>query len=93
MATEFCEAEKITENDIRHLLTIKDYATNSQMILSINLEEPLDNIIESVKEKYISHHLKDKSRRRVALYCGISRSMIRRIADKIGMNNYQTEQL
>ena len=92
LATEFCEAEKITENDIRHLLTIKDYATASQLILSINLEEPLDEIIESVKEKYISHHLKDKSYRRTALYCGISRSMIKRIAEKIGMNNYQTEQ-
>lgn len=92
LATEFCEVEKITESDIRHLLATKDYATNSQIILSINLEEPLDEIIESVKEKYISHHLKDKSYRRTALYCGISRSMIKRIADKIGMNNYQTEQ-
>ena len=93
LATEFCEAEKITENDIRLLLAAKDYATNSQMILSINLEEPLDNIIESVKEKYISHHLKDKSYRRAALYCGISRSMIRRIAEKIEMNQFQTEQV
>ena len=92
LATECCEAENITENDIRLLLAAKDYATNSQMILSINLEEPLDNIIESVKEIYISHHLKDKSYRRTAATCGISRSMIRRIAEKIGMSQFQTEQ-
>ena len=92
LATEFCDAEIITENDVRHLLTIKDYATASQIILSINLEEPLDEIIESVKEKYISHHLKDKSYRRTALYCGISRSMIKRIAEKIEMSQFQTEQ-
>ncbi len=49
-------------------------------------------IIESIKEKYISHHLKDKSYRRTALYCGISRSMIKRIAEKIEMNNHQMEQ-
>lgn len=92
LATEFCDAEKITENDIRLLLEAKDYGSASQLILSINLEEPLDEIIESVKEKYISHHLKDKSRRRTALYCGISRSMIKRIAEKIEMNNCQMEQ-
>lgn len=92
LATEFCEAEEITENDIRHLLTTKDYATNSQIILSIDFEEPLDAIIESIKEKYIAHHLKDKSHRRTARYCGISRGMISRIAGKIEMKDYQTEQ-
>lgn len=92
LATEFCDAEEITENDIRHLLTTKDYATNSRIILSIDFEEPLDAIIESIKEKYIAHHLKDKSHRHTARYCGISRGMISRIAGKIELNNYQMEQ-
>ena len=92
LATEFCEAEKITENDIRHLLAIKDYVTASQLILCINLEEPLDELIEGIKEKYISHHLKNKGIRRTALYCGISRSMIRRVAKKIRISQCQMEQ-
>jgi transcriptional regulator with PAS, ATPase and Fis domain len=63
---------------------------NSLLMLEINPEEHLDEIIERVKERYIFHHLKDKSYRRTALSCGISRSMIRRIADKFETSNYQT---
>lgn len=89
LAIEFCEAEIITENDIRVLLASKDKVTTSadQIVLNINLEEPLEQIIERVKEEYIGHHLKDKSFRRASKHCGISLSMIRRIAYKFETGN------
>ncbi len=59
------------------------------LTFEINPENHLDHIIEQVKELYICHHLKDKSFRRTATTCGISRSMIRRIADKLEVSNYQ----
>ena len=64
-------------------------STGNFLTLEINPETHLDQIIEQVKELYICHHLKDKSFRRTATTCRISRSMIRRIADKLETNNYQ----
>ena len=106
LAIEHCDAEIITKSDIQLLLVEKEIVENesaandenfiaasNQLIVEINPEEHLDQIIERVKERYICHYLKDKSFRRTALECGISRSMIRRIADKFEMNNYQPEQL
>lgn len=95
LAIEFCDAEIITENDIRVLLASKDKVMTStdQILLNINLEEPLDHIIERVKEEYISHHLKDKSFRRTSQHCGISLSMIRRIAYKFETSNSRQEYL
>lgn len=52
------------------------------LTLEIDPDEHLDQIIERVKERYIRHHLKDKSINRTAQQCGIARSMIMRIADK-----------
>ncbi len=91
LTIEFCEAEIITENDIRVLLASKDKVMTSadQIVLNINLEEPLDRILERVKEEYIGHHLKDKSFRRTSRHCGISLSMIRRIAYKFETSNRQ----
>lgn len=84
LAVEFCEAEIITESDIRLLLASKDTVQNSndQILLNIDPEEPLEHIIERIKEEYIGHHLKNKSFRRTSVHCGISMSMIRRIANK-----------
>lgn len=53
------------------------------LIFEINPEERLDSIIERVKESYVRHHLQDKSIRRMAKQCGISRYLIMRIADKM----------
>ncbi len=105
LAIEHCDVEIITRADISTLLAEKEitepgsgdsdgenlaaFAADNHLILEINPEEHLDQIIEQVKERYICHHLKDKSFRRTAAQCGISRSMIRRIADKFEMNNYQ----
>ena len=105
LAAEHFDAEIITEIDVRFLLAEKEITaasdlkienstqtaviTENFLTLEINPEEHLDFIIEQVKERYIRHHLQDKSFRRTAQTCGISRSMIRRIADKLEMNNYQ----
>ena len=104
LATEYFDAEIITKADISALLAEKEITADASDIkventadafvenfltLEINPEEHLDCIIEQVKERYIRHHLKDKSFRRTAQACGISRSMIRRIADKLEMTNYQ----
>ena len=64
-------------------------AAENFLTFEINPETHLDQIIEQVKELYICHHLKDKSFRRTAATCGISRSMIRRIADKMEMSGYR----
>lgn len=77
-------------SDLRIENTIESTViTENLLTLEINPEEHLDFIIEQVKERYIRHHLQDKSFRRTAQTCGISRSMIRRIADKIELNNYR----
>ena len=101
LATEHFDAEVITELDVRSLLAEKEifenevvlngenFATDNHLMLEINPEEHLNRIIEQVKERYIRHHLQDKSLRRTARTCGISLSMIRRIAGKIEINNYQ----
>ncbi len=94
---EYLDEEMITFADVRALLAEKEiitvrqeisedesqtFACDNQLVVEINPDEHLDEIIERVKERYIFHHLKDKSRRRTAEHCGISRSMIRRVADK-----------
>ena len=104
LATEQADAPIITESEVRALLAEKGFAGNeskesvedraayaagSQLFLEINPEEHLDRIIERVKERYIRHHLKNKSIRRTAQQCGIDRSMITRIADKFEMSSYQ----
>ena len=70
-------------------LCAKPVIKENFLTLEINPEEHLDFIIEQVKELYICYHLKDKNFRRTAAECCISRSMIRRIADKFEMNNYR----
>jgi len=104
LAIEHCDAEIITKADIRVMLAEKGTtcdeseingenfaATAGQLILAINPEERLDRIIEQVKESYIRHHLKDKSLRGTSKQCGISRNMIRRIAGKLEINNYNQQ--
>ncbi len=104
LAIEHCDAEIITKADIRAMLAEKGTtcdeseingenfaATAGQLILAINPEERLDRIIEQVKESYIRHHLKDKSLRGTSKQCGISRNMIRRIAGKLEINNYNQQ--
>ena len=59
---------------------------DNSLTLEINPEEHLDEIIERVKERYIRHHLKDKSINRTAQHCRIARSMILRIAGKFKPN-------
>ncbi|MGC2236068.1 MAG: sigma 54-interacting transcriptional regulator [Pyrinomonadaceae bacterium] len=97
LAIEYSDEEMITFADVRALLAEKEiisvrqeisedesptFACDNQLVVEINPDEHLDEIIERVKERYIFHHLKDKSYRRTAEHCGISRSMIRRVADK-----------
>lgn len=106
LATEFADAEVITFADVRALMAEKEFIAiqkekfndeptvipgDNQLVLEINPDEHLDEIIERVKERYIFHHLKDKSFRRTAEHCGISRSMIRRIADKFESSFYQQQ--
>lgn len=76
-------------NIVDETITAAINSAENLLTFEINPETHLDQIIEQVKEVYICHHLKDKSFRRTAATCGISRSMIRRIADKMEMNNYQ----
>ena len=104
LATEYADVEIITFADVQALLAEKeiiavqpekfgdeanDFDRDNQLMVEINPNDHLDEIIERVKERYIFHHLKDKSYRRTAEHCGISRSMIRRIADKLESNYYQ----
>jgi transcriptional regulator with PAS, ATPase and Fis domain len=99
LATEYFDADKITAAQVRTLLaekgaTFQDSetgeenlsaadATENRLILEINPEDRLDDIIEQVKESYIRHHLQDKSMRRMAKQCGISRYLVTRIVDKM----------
>lgn len=105
LATEHFDAGIITRDDIFALLAEKEStrtepappnaenlvasSSESQLVLEINPEEHLNQIIERVKERYIRHHLQDKSFRRLETQYGISRSMIRRIADKFEMRSQQ----
>ncbi|MDQ3750060.1 MAG: sigma 54-interacting transcriptional regulator [Acidobacteriota bacterium] len=107
LAIEHADAEIITQSDIYALLSEKEIikpsgemnsenliaaaGNDNHLTLEINPEEHLDEIIERVKERYIRHHLKDKSIRRTAQQCGIARSMITRIAGKFETSggNYQ----
>lgn len=82
-------ASGASEANIEIFAAAPTVTADDHLVLKINPEEHLDQIIERVKERYIFHHLKDKSFRRTAKTCGISRSMIKRIADKIEINNYQ----
>ena len=101
LAIEHSDAEIITKSDIRAMLAEKgatscdeseingeNFVARGHLMLTINPEEHLDRIIEQVKESYIRHHLKDKSLRGTSKQCGISRKMIRRIADKLEISNY-----
>lgn len=96
LATEYFDADVITAAYVRALLiekgiTFQDLercdenlsAAANRLILEINPNERLDKIIEQVKESYIRHHLQDKSLRRMAKQCGISRYLVQRIAVKI----------
>ncbi len=102
LATEYFDADIISASDVQALLAEKGAtfsgsdpndeslaaageATN-RLILEINPDERLDSIIERVKESYVRHHLQDKSMRRAARACGISRYLVQRIADKMEMS-------
>lgn len=94
LTTEYADAEIITAEEIRALLaeketienepgaSVQNLAADNPLVLEINPEEPLNEIIERVRERYVRYHLKDKSIRRAAEHCGIARSMIARIAGK-----------
>jgi transcriptional regulator with PAS, ATPase and Fis domain len=99
LATEYFDAEVVTATHVRALLiekgiTFQNLETCDEnlsaaarcLILEINPDERLDKIIEQVKESYIRHHLQDKSLRRAARACGISRYLVQRIADKMETN-------
>ncbi len=104
LATEFFDAGVITASHVRSLLAEKGAkfqnpetseetlsaadAAENRLILEINPEDRLDDIIERVKESYIRHHLQDKSMRRMAKQCGVSRYLITRIADKMETSQY-----
>jgi transcriptional regulator with PAS, ATPase and Fis domain len=103
LTTEHADTEIITAKEIRTLLAEKEIAENkpgggvqnlaadNSLFIEINPDEPLHQIIERVKERYVRHHLKDKSIRRAAGHCGIARSMIARIASKFEANGtYQS---
>ncbi len=99
LATEYFDTEVVTAAHVRALLiekgiTFQDLETRDEnlsaavrcLILEINPDERLDKIIEQVKESYIRHHLQDKSLRRMAKQCGISRYLVQRIAVKIELS-------
>lgn len=99
LATEYFDADVLTASHVRALLlekgaTFQDSETGEEnllaadvakncLIFEFNPEERLDSIIERVKESYIRHHLQDKSMRRMAKQCGVSRYLVQRIADKM----------
>jgi transcriptional regulator with PAS, ATPase and Fis domain len=105
LATEFFDAGVITASHVRTLLAEKGAtfqnpetseenlsaadAAENRLIIEINLGDRLDDIIEQVKESYIRHHLQDKSMRRMAKQCGVSRYLITRIADKMETSQYR----
>ena len=104
LATEHADAEIITAQEICTMLAEKEIAENepnaalqnlaadNPLVIEINPNEPLSEIIERVKERYVRYHLKGQSIRRVARQCGITRNMIARIANKFeaGGGNYRT---
>lgn len=96
LATEYFDADVITAAHVRALLVEKGAtfqnsetcdenlsAAVNRLILEINPDERLDKIIEQVKESYVRHHLQNKSVRRAAKQCGVSRYLVRRFADKM----------
>ena len=104
LAIEHPDAEIITVSHVRALLAEKgapfsEYdsagenldagSAENRLILEFNPEDRLDDIIERVKESYIRHHLQDKSMRRMAKQCGVSRHLIMRIADKMETSQYR----
>lgn len=85
--------KKIVENNGRELRGINFAAapaTGSRLIIEFDPNDSLDRIVEQVKERFIRHHLQNKSSRRTAVQCGISRYMIKKITDKFETNDYQT---
>lgn len=64
-------------------------AAGNRLMIEINPEDLLDSIIQRVSESYLRHHLQDKSMRRMAKQCGISRYMIMRTADKMEASQYK----
>jgi transcriptional regulator with PAS, ATPase and Fis domain len=76
------------EKSAEQFIAAPPAADNNHLVLEINPDEHLDFIIERVKERYIIHHLKNKSHRQTAQQCGIDRSMIKRIADKFQASNF-----
>ena len=105
LAIEHADTEIITTAEIRAMLTEKGATfddseiggvgvyVSGQLILAFNPDERLDQIIEQVKENYIRHHLKSKSLRGMSKQCGVSRNMVRRIANQLKTDNYGLEQL
>ena len=98
LAIEHSDAEIITASDVRAMLVEKgaDYSVSNpndencaagsaenRLILEFDPEDRLDDIIERVRESYVRHHLQDKSMRRMAKQCGVSRYLVMRIADKM----------
>lgn len=99
LTTEHADTEIITAKEIRTLLAekeivenkpgaaVQNLAADNPLVIEINPDEPLNEIIERVKERYVCYHLKDKSIRRTAQQCGIARHMIARIAGKFESNS------
>jgi transcriptional regulator with PAS, ATPase and Fis domain len=106
LATEHADAEIITAKEIRALLAEKKIVENNgrepkrinpaaesrggRLVIEFDPNDRLDRIVEQVKERFIRHHLRDKSSRRTAVQCGVSRYMIKKITDKFETNDYQT---
>ena len=100
LAIEYADTEIITTADIRAMLAEKDatfdesetdgesISVSGHLTLAFNPEEQLDRIIEQLKESYIRHHLKSKSLRGMSKQCGVSRNMVRRIANQLKTDNY-----
>ena len=98
LAIEHSDAEIITASDVRAMLVEKganysvsnpnaencaDGSAENRLIFEFDPEDRLDDIIERVRESYVRHHLQDKSMRRMAKQCGVSRYLVMRIADKM----------
>jgi len=100
LAIEHADTEFITTADIRAMLAEKgatfdeseidsrSVSVSGHLILAFNPDEQLDQIIEQLKESYIRHHLKSKSLRGMSKQCGVSRNMVRRIANQLKTDNY-----
>lgn len=98
LAIEHSDAEVITASDVRTLLVDKGAtfpesdptdenlaagSAENRLTFEFSPEDRLDDILERVRESYVRHHLQDKSMRRMAKQCGVSRYLIMRIADKM----------